>query len=66
MGDSPSRLGGLGSVVSSPAGSTHFRAFEIKFGLFRQYISDYSLSDYLFCTVYIKEFLRPNGDGLNL
>jgi len=36
---------GLGSVVSSPVGSgaepqppTHFRAFEIKFGLFQQHI----------------------------
>src|SRR6218665_3218859 len=35
----PSRLGVFGSVVSSKVGAgTHFRAFEVKFGLFRQHI----------------------------
>src|SRR6218665_3877351 len=74
----PSRLGAWGSVVTRNfelggaydamgelTTPTHFRAFEIKFGLFWQhYLSNYSLSDYLF-TMYIKKFPKSQWGGLS-
>jgi len=67
-GTCPSRLGGLGERRKLHQRGLRQRILEhlrSNLACFATYLSDYSLSDYLFFTMYIKQFFRRANGGFN-